>query len=194
MTGNLFLIPDWRLHTTRARCVFELEGGAGLVFEDPRALGRVDLVPTGHLKARLDRALGPEPLGAGFTPALFREMARASRQPAKLFLMDQRRLAGLGNIYAAEALHAARIDPRKPLARLRPSRLDALHAAIVRVLNDAVESAWNAYSGPGVWTEGETFDCQVYGREGLPCPACGKAIRRIPQGGRSTYFCANCQR
>jgi formamidopyrimidine-DNA glycosylase len=194
MTGNLFAIPDWRLHSVRARAIFEMEDGSGLVFEDPRALGRIDLLPTAPLLARLDRQLGPEPLSPEFTPALFRDAARASRQPAKLFLMDQRRLAGLGNIYAAEALFEARIDPRRPLRRLRPARLDALHWAIVRILKDAVESAWNAYSGPGIWAEGETFACQVYGREGQPCPACGKAIRRIPQGGRSTYFCANCQR
>jgi len=194
MSGNLFVISDWRLHTSRARVVFELHDGSGLVYEDARALGKVDLVPTKKFFEQLDSTLGPEPLEDTFTTELFVEMARRSRQPAKLFLMDQRRVAGLGNIYAAEALYAARIDPRKRIGRLRLPRLKALHAAIVRVLRDAVESAWNAYSVPAVWTEGETFECQVYGREGQPCRACGKPIRRIPQGGRSTYFCPNCQR
>lgn len=193
MTGNLFAIPDARLHTERARVVIALQGGTGIVFEDSRALGRMSLRETRELDDEL-ASLGPEPLGAEFSVEAFAAMARGSRQPAKLFLMDQRKVAGLGNIYVAEALFRARIDPRKAMGRLSPSRLAALHKQIVTVLQDAVESAWIAYGVPGRFSEGESFDCQVYGREGQPCTRCGNRIRRLPQGGRSTYFCASCQR
>lgn len=194
MTGNLFAIPDARLHTERARVVIALQGGAGIVFEDSRALGRMAVRETKELDAELAASLGPEPLSGEFTAESFAAMARDSRQPAKLFLMDQRKVAGLGNIYVAEALFRARIDPRKAMGRLSLARLAALHKEIVTVLQDAVESAWIAYGVPGRFSEGESFDCQVYGREGQPCTRCGKEIRRLPQGGRSTYFCAGCQR
>lgn len=194
MTGNLFAIPDARLHTVRARVVIALQGGTGIVFEDSRALGRMALRGTQELDDELAAALGPEPLSGEFTAEAFAAKARGSRQPAKLFLMDQRKVAGLGNIYVAEALFRARIDPRKAVGRLSRPRLAALHKEIVTVLQDAVESAWIAYGVPGRFSEGESFDCQVYGREGQPCTRCGKEIRRLPQGGRSTYFCAGCQR
>ena len=194
MTGNLFAIPDWRLHSTAARVMIRLKGGSGIVFEDSRALGRMDVQKTSELDAELDAGLGLEPLSEEFTSARFADAARGSRQPAKLFLMDQRRVAGLGNIYAAEVLFRARVDPRKPIGSLARKRLELLHSQIVAVLRDAVESAWIAYGVPGQFSEGEMFDCQVYDREGQPCFVCGKRIRRLPQGGRSTYFCASCQR
>jgi formamidopyrimidine-DNA glycosylase len=194
MTGNLFAIPDWRMHSERARVVLRLKGGEAIVFEDSRALGRMTVRATAELDAELARILGPEPLIQEFTAERFIKAARASRQPAKLFLMDQRRVAGLGNIYAAEILFRARIDPRQQIGRLTRKRLEVLHEHIVGVMRDAVESAWIAYGIPGQFSEGEMFDCQVYDREGQPCLVCGKPIRRFPQGGRSTYFCASCQR
>jgi formamidopyrimidine-DNA glycosylase len=193
MTGNLFAIPDARLHSATARAVFHLQGGAGIVYEDPRALGRIEVARTADLDASL-ADLGPEPLGAEFTPDAFVTLARQSQQPAKLFLMDQRRIAGLGNIYAAEALFRAGVDPRKPLARMVSSRLVRLHGEIVAILETAVESAVRAYGGPGEFAEAEDFPLAVYDREGEPCLRCGQGVRRIAQGGRSTYFCARCQR
>jgi formamidopyrimidine-DNA glycosylase len=142
---------------------------------------------------RLDGGLGPEPLSRGFTADAFARSAAGLRQPAKLFLMDQRRVAGLGNIYAAEALFTARIDPRRPIGSVRRARLERLHAAITGILRDAVRSACRAYSRPGGF-EGADFAPAVYGREGERCDVCGTAIRRITQGGRSTYFCPKCQR
>lgn len=194
MTGNLYAIPDWRMHVAGARVVVRLRGGEGIVFEDSRALGRMEMRPTVELDAELAAGLGPEPLSGEFTVQRFVEAAKGSRQPAKLFLMDQRRVAGLGNIYAAEILFRAGVDPRKEMRRLARKRVEVLHTQIVGVMRDAVESAWIAYGVPGQFSEGEMFDCQVYDREGLPCLACGKPIRRLPQGGRSTYFCASCQR
>jgi formamidopyrimidine-DNA glycosylase len=193
MTGNLFAIPDWRFHSADARVIFELSGKMGLVYHDPRALGRVEVVDTAAIDRLMDR-LGPEPLGAAFDADSFVCSARGAKQPAKLFLMDQRRIAGLGNIYAAEALFRAGIDPRKPLARLRRPKLERLHGEIVTILEDAIQSACRAYTGPGAFSEAEEFPLAVYGREGEPCNVCAGSIRRIAQGGRSTYFCPRCQR
>ncbi len=194
MSGNLFAIPDHRLRGHRARVVLCLRGGTGIVLEDPRALARMELVETAAIDARLRRQLGPEPLSPLFTPAWLGTEARSSRQPAKLFLMDQGRVAGLGNIYVAEALHRARVNPRRPVNRMSPARILSLHGAIVAILEDAVQSAISAYAGPGEFVEAETFPLAVYGREGEPCGACGRTIRRIVQGGRSTYYCPGCQK
>ena len=192
ISGNLRLIPDGRVHTDYARVVFRLSGGGALVLADPRALARVEVRPSPDIDAEMSK-LGPEPLSAAFTLERFLTDARASRQPAKLFLMDQRRVAGLGNIYAAEALFRAGIHPERPMRSLRRPRLAALYRAIVEVLRLAVQSAVEAYTGPGLVTEAEVFPVAVYGMEGEPCTGCRRKIRRIPQGGRSTYFCPGCQ-
>ena len=193
MTGNLYVSPDWRFRPSSASVWFALDDGRGLIFEDMRGLGSLTILTAAEARQTAD-ALGPEPLSAKFTAEAFIEAVGKLRQPAKLFLMDQRRVAGLGNIYAAEALFAARIDPRKSIGSLHPRRLRALHAAIVTVLRDAVRSAYKAYSRPGGFQEAEDFACAVYGREGERCGVCAGAIRRIAQGGRSTYFCPKCQR
>lgn len=194
MSGNLFAIPDHRLHGSGARVLLRLANGTGIVLEDPRALARMEPVETAAIDRELAAGLGPEPLSPAFTLEWFRQAARSSRQPAKLFLMDQARVAGLGNIYAAEALHRARLDPRKPMNRTSRAKVEALHREIVALLHDAVQSAIFAYGGPGKFAEAESFPIAVYGREGEPCDRCKRLIRRIAQGGRSTYFCPGCQR
>lgn len=193
MTGNLYVIPDVRLRVAAARAWFELDRGRALIFEDPRNLGRMRLYPHAELQNLYAQA-GMEPLSRSFTADWLAQAAKGSAKPAKLFLMEQNPLAGLGNIYAAEALFRSKIDPRKPIGRLRRPKIDALHGAIVEVLSEGVESAVLAYSKPGVFQEAESFPCAVYGREGEPCTRCGRRIKRIAQGGRSTYFCSGCQR
>lgn len=193
MTGNLYWIPDVRFRPVTARAWFELDGGRGLLYDDPRALGRIHLLRDEEVAEALD-GVGIEPLSAEFTAAEFRRLAAASRQPIKIFLLDQRHVAGIGNIYAAEALFRARINPRRPATQLRPHRLNRLHAAIVEILTEAVESAYNAYMAPGRFQEAEWFPLRVYGREGQACEVCGREIRRFEQGGRSTYHCPTCQR
>lgn len=193
MTGNLYAVPDVRFHPAGTRVGFEFPNRRGILFTDPRALGRLQV----HTSAEVEEILaqfGPEPLSPGFTGSSFLRIAKSSHQPTKLFLMDQTRIAGLGNIYAAEALFRARVNPTRIISGLSRPKLMALHGAIVQVLTDAVQSAWNAYSGPGQFAEGETFPCLVYDREGEACPVCGRAILRIPQGGRSTYYCPGCQK
>lgn len=193
MTGNLYVVPDIRFRPTAVRVWLELDGGRGVLFEDQRALGKVHLVGMSEIDKLLGD-IGLEPLSEEFTSDKFRLMANGSGQPAKLFLMDQRKVAGLGNIYAAEALFRAGVDPRKPVRTLSKQRLARLYDAIREVLEEAVESAEAAYAEPGRFAEGEWFPCAVYGREGEPCPRCAARVRRIVQGGRSTYFCGRCQR
>jgi formamidopyrimidine-DNA glycosylase len=193
MTGNLYAVPDHRFLPATARAWFELDDLRGLVFDDPRALGRMTFHRTEELNALL-ADLGPEPLGDGFSVEQFREIASRSRQPAKLFLLDQTKVAGLGNIYAAEVLHRAGIHPGRPMHRISRQRLTRMHSEIVAVLDIAVQSACRAYSGPGSYNSEENFPVAVYGREGQECPACRREVRRIPQGGRSTYYCPGCQR
>lgn len=193
MTGNLYAIPDHRFLSSSVRMALHLAGGRAIVFDDPRALGRVSLHSDRELPDLL-ASIGPEPLSPEFTPQSFVAAARRSRKPAKLYLMDQACIAGLGNIYAAEALYQARLDPRKPMSRISPARLRTLHHAIVEVLTAAVDSAARAYAEPGRFTEAESYPLAVYGRAGEPCFRCGASVRRLPQGGRSTYFCPRCQR
>jgi len=189
MTGNLYVIPDHRFLVNSVRAVWELADGRGIVFEDPRALGRIARIEAGEMPE-----LGWEPLDAEFTVDALAALAKGSRQPAKLFLLDQAKIAGLGNIYAAEALFRAGVDPRRAMGTLRRPGLAKLHAAVVTVMSGAVESVYELYSQPGHLIEAERQTLMVYGREGEPCRVCGKAVKRLAQGGRSTYYCGSCQK
>ena len=191
MTGNLYIIPDVRLHAAATRAIFELEGGRGIVFEDQRALGKIQLHKTGEIDALL-KDVGPE--AHEISEADFRALARQSKTPSKLFLMDQARVCGFGNIYAAEALFHAKIDPRRPLRGVSKPRLTGLLKTMVEMMDAAKESAYRAYAEPGYFAEAENFPLAVFGREGEPCHECARHIQRIAQGGRSTYFCPKCQK
>jgi formamidopyrimidine-DNA glycosylase len=172
---------------------FSLEDGREIVLEDPRGFGRV----TVHEERELSQLLaeyGPEPLSPEFTPETFVATAQSSRTPIKLFLLDQSRVAGLGNIWAAEALYAAGIHPARPANKLRPARLRALHTAIVTILRYAVQSALAVALQPADFPDAVLLPVGVYGREGEACTACRRTIRRMVQGGRSTYYCPGCQR
>lgn len=193
MTGNLVAIPDVRFRGPGARVWMELSDGRGLVYEDPRALGKVHLRRVAELDGLL-KDVGVEPLSDTFDATYFRNAARRSQKPAKIFLMDQKCVAGLGNIYAAEALWRAKIHPSRPMAKLKGIRVDGLHQTIREVMTEAMESASAAYAEAGGFSTEEWFVCNVYDREGLDCPRCGRKIKRIPQGGRSTYYCPGCQR
>jgi formamidopyrimidine-DNA glycosylase len=193
MTGNLTVIPDSRLRPVTARVWFELDDGRALILDDPRALGRVTLHNPREL-AKLFEDLGPEPLSAEFTVEHFIAKAKRSAKPIKLLLMEQRVVVGLGNIYAAEVLFQTKIHPARPARRIGVDRLVALHGAIVETLKLAINSAVISYDEPGGFSEGENFPVAVYGRESEACMRCGTAVRRMKQGGRSTYFCPGCQR
>jgi formamidopyrimidine-DNA glycosylase len=193
MTGNLRMTADAELRPAVCRAYLELDSGKAILYDDPRAIGRIRFLAAPEVDALL-ASIGPEPLSRAFTPQSFIDAAHGSRQPAKLFLMDQRHIAGLGNIYAAEALFEARVNPQKPIGKLSTGKLGALHAAIVAVLSDAVKSACTGYSNPRHLGEAEWYPVAVYGREGEPCCKCGRGIRRFSQGDRSTYYCPGCQK
>jgi formamidopyrimidine-DNA glycosylase len=165
---------------------------------DPRRFGFVDLVDTAELDAWPPfAAMGPEPLGPGLTAEHLRRAFAGRRQAVKLLLLDQRIVAGLGNIYVCEALFRARIDPRKAAGKVTRPALERLVPAIREVLGEAIEAGGSSlrdYARPdgqlGYFSK--RFD--VYGREGEPCRrGDGGTVRRLVQGGRSTWFCPRCQ-
>lgn len=165
---------------------------------DPRRFGFVDLTATDELERwPAFAALGPEPLGPDLTVEHLRQALRGRRQAIKLLLLDQRIVAGLGNIYVCEALFRAGIHPRKPGARVWRPALERLMPAIREVLEQAIGAGGSSlrdYARPDGELGYFASSFAVYGREGQPCPRCPDAIvRRIVQGGRSTWFCGNCQ-
>lgn len=193
MTGNLQVAEDHAERPKYARAWFQLDDGHELIYIDPRLLGRMWLYNPDELK-KFDRSFGIEPLTPEFTADWLKQKVSKSSKQAKLFLVDQANVVGLGNIWAAEVLFVAGIHPEVPINSLSAKRITTLHAAIVAILEAAVKSAYWAYTAPGETAESDGFDVAVYSREGKPCIRCGKNIQRIMQEGRSTYFCAKCQR
>jgi len=169
---------------THARASLDLDDGTRVTLVDSRALATLSWHPPGSHPLP---TLGVEPTDPTFGARVLADALRRRRGPIKTVLLDQRVVAGLGNIYAAEALWLARISPRALSNRLGAARVERLADAARQVLIEALEH-------PGRYANGETTDAMhVYGREGQPCHRCGAPIRRIVQGGRSTYFCPRCQ-
>jgi formamidopyrimidine-DNA glycosylase len=178
----------------------ETDDGWQIAFVDPRRFGSIDLVPTADEDShRLLAALGPEPLDPAFTPKHLRVALAGKRTPIKAALLDQRIVAGLGNIYVCEALYRARIAPTA-LAGTVPTR--RLVGQIKATLLEAIEAGGSSlrdYVQPGGELGYFQHAWQVYGREGAPCPACPgppgcAGIARIVQGARSTFYCPRLQR
>ena len=172
----------------------ELDKGV-LGFADRRHFGRVHAWESVEACPGL-RVLGIDALSRDFTSGRFAELLAASRRPLKDFLLDQSRVAGLGNIYSCESLWHARLDPRRRANTLKPQEARRLHKAIVSVLARALECCLHPapdFRDPEWWFQGLETILRVYGREGKPCRRCGEPIQRIAQGGRSTYYCQRCQ-
>jgi formamidopyrimidine-DNA glycosylase len=170
---------------------------------DPRRFGSLDLVPTAEEdRHRLVAGMGPEPLGAAFTPQALSAALAGRRTPIKAALLDQRVVAGLGNIYVCEALFRARISPRRLAASVAGARAARLVPMIKLTLQEAIEAGGSSlrdYKQPSGELGYFQHAWKVYGREGEPCTACPgppgcAGIRRIVQTGRSTFFCARLQR
>ena len=173
----------------------EMNGGT-LGFVDSRHFDRVQWASSLSEIPALQH-LGIDPLTPEFAVARFTQMLKASHRPLKLFLLDQNRIAGIGNIYSSEALWRARLDPRRRAHRLSTDEARRLHKAIVDVLHRAIECCSNPapnFRDSQWWFQGLESILRVYDREGNKCRACGEPVRRMEQGGRSTYFCARCQR
>ena len=195
---------DFRLpastNNRHAHVVFETDRGGRVTYFDARRFGYMDLIPTKTLAEHpWFKALGPEPLGAGFDAAHLQRAFAGKVQNVKATLLDQRIVAGLGNIYVCEALYRARISPLTPAGKLTRKRLQVLAEAVKTVLAEAIEAGGSTlrdYAG----ADGELgyfqHAFQVYGREGQPClaPGCRGVVKRIVQAGRSTFYCPSCQR
>jgi formamidopyrimidine-DNA glycosylase len=175
-----------------------LDDGTELRFRDPRRFGMLFVVRRSELDTHPRFAeLGPEPFAAEFDWQMLRQRARNSRRAIKNVLMDASVVVGVGNIYACESLHRARIHPTTPALRLSPARWQALHASVLEVLRDAVDAGGTTLQD---FRDADGRDgafqqrLRVYDRAGEDCRRCGRRIRRIVQGGRSTFYCPGCQR
>jgi len=171
--------------------------GTSLWYQDVRRFGLLRWVPTDGLDRVPELAgLGPDPFDAALDGARLRERALGIRAAVKTFLMDQRRIAGLGNIYASEILHRARVDPRRPAGSLDEAEWSRVASATRRVLEEAVSRMGTTFSSyRTIWDEPGEYGSllRVYDRAGQRCRRCGAVIRRIVQGQRSTYYCPVCQ-
>jgi formamidopyrimidine-DNA glycosylase len=194
MTGTLLLDPPGAPPYVR---VWLRVGEHVLAFSDPRRFGTGELALGGDARdAFFAERLGVEPLGDAFTTAHLHAMTRISRAPIKAFLLDQKRIAGVGNIYADEALFRARIHPLRPARRLTRGQVDALREAVVESLNAGIAAKGatiddfrDPYGVSGAFQD----QFLVHTREGEPCPRCGRPIRKLRAAGRGTYVCERCQ-
>jgi formamidopyrimidine-DNA glycosylase len=180
--------------------VLEMDSGARITFNDARRFGAMDLVATDAAETHwLLAGLGPEPLGNAFDEDYLVARLRGRNTPVKAALLDQRVVAGLGNIYVCETLHRAGISPRRKAGRIAEARVRALVPVIRQVLAEAVEAGGSSLRDYRQ-ADGELGYFQhafrVYDREGGPCvtPGCGGTVTRIVQSGRSSFFCPACQR
>ncbi|SFD18493.1 bifunctional DNA-formamidopyrimidine glycosylase/DNA-(apurinic or apyrimidinic site) lyase [Tropicimonas isoalkanivorans] len=180
--------------------VLDMDGGARITFNDARRFGAMDLVATASADAHpLLVALGPEPLGNVFDETYLVTALRGRKTPIKSALLDQKLVAGLGNIYVCEVLHRAGIAPTRRSDRIAAARVAALVPAIRTVLTEAIAAGGSSLRDHRQ-ANGDLgyfqHSFRVYGRAGQPClrPGCGGTIRRIVQAGRSTFYCPACQR
>ncbi len=198
MTGSLVVHPHPLAKEEARYAVLRvlLDDGGELVYRDVRRLGTLLLLDRRGWE-RYDRAIGPEPLDPGFTPERLSEALGRSRQAVKKVLMDQRHLAGVGNIYANEALFAAGIDPSKPARRLTPDEHRRLHREIRRILEAAIHSNGTTVRDYRTGTgDSGSFQLEllVYGREGEACRRCGTRLAGTHAiDARITVFCHRCQ-
>jgi formamidopyrimidine-DNA glycosylase len=198
MSGNLWVVPRasaWAPHT---HVVFELADGRDLRFIDPRRFGIVDLVHREREREHPSLAvLGPDPISERLDLDHLWTRAQGKTGPVKTFILDQRVLAGVGNIYASEALWLARIPPRLPAGKLGATRGRALSVAIEEVLRFAIDNGGTTLrdflGADGVPGDNGEY-LLVYGRDGEPCPRCATRIRKTVLQGRATYACPTCQR
>jgi formamidopyrimidine-DNA glycosylase len=211
MSGRLTLAPAAAEVEPHEHVSLSLASGRRLRFRDPRRFGLFFTLPTTEIATdRRFAHLGVEPLTAvgatgddltnddgTFSGALLWRCARGRRGPVKTFLMDAQVVVGVGNIYASEALFRAGVHPKRSVARIAAARWEALAEAVRATLAQAIAEGGTTLNdfADGDGNSGYfQVSLAVYGREGEPCPRCGEAIRRIVQTGRSTFYCARCQR
>ncbi|MGI8726398.1 MAG: bifunctional DNA-formamidopyrimidine glycosylase/DNA-(apurinic or apyrimidinic site) lyase [Solirubrobacterales bacterium] len=205
MTGNIVVserrLGGERLHESpprraHLRAVLQLSDARTIEFTDARRFGNGTILEAHELGPYLDKRLGVEPLGGELTPELIGRIAQGRTTPLKSFLLNQKGIAGIGNIYADEALHRARLHPLSPAGSMREPHWEELRDGIVAALELGIANGGSSIDDYRD-ARGERGSMQeeflVHTREGQACPRCSEAISRIVVGGRSTYFCGNCQ-
>jgi formamidopyrimidine-DNA glycosylase len=196
MSGRMRLDPTAAMKHDHV--VFETEVGRVVAFNDARRFGSLDLVETSALAAHpLIAGLGPEPLGPDFDADMLARALAGRAAPVKALLLDQRLVAGLGNIYVCEALFRSGIDPRRAGGRIGSKRVALLAAAIRAVLEEAIAAGGSSlrdHAAPDGTLGYFQAGFRVYGREGAACSACAAPIKRLVQSGRSSFYCGRCQR
>jgi len=197
MTGSLAHSRNGASANSHVRAVVRLDDGSDVAYRDVRRFGTWLVLRADELDSYLAARLGLEPLERGFSASKLAERLEGRRAPIKAALLDQRNLAGVGNIYADEALWRARIDPRRIAGELDVPEIRALHRGIRRSLEAGIArqgATLRDYRTPDGAAGGMQHEFKVYGRGGEPCPRCGAPIEKTRVGGRGTWFCPGCQR
>ena len=196
MSGRVTQYSTSQPQESHTHAVFSFAPNLHLHFIDPRRFGAILWVPKGSGHKLLD-SLGPDPLDSKTNGETLHKHAKTCKGPVKNFLMNARRLSGVGNIYACEALFEAGISPRRGAHRLSRKDWDYLLLCLRRILEKSIAAGgttlrdfFNANGKPGYFV----LDLTVYGKEGKPCKVCGSDIARIVQTGRSTFYCRSCQK
>jgi formamidopyrimidine-DNA glycosylase len=198
MTGSLRYAPAGTLgdDEPHRRAVVTLDNGSDVAYRDVRRFGTWLLLEPGELESYLAERVGEEPLGRGFGPKALAKRLSGRRAPVKAALLDQRTIAGMGNIYADEALWRARIHPRRPAGELTEPEVRALHRSVRRALEAGIArrgATLRDYAQPDGRRGSMQLEFRVYGREGEPCPRCGTPIAKTRAAGRGTWYCPSCQ-
>jgi formamidopyrimidine-DNA glycosylase len=199
MTGRFLLVLPTAKPTKHTHVVFHLSGRKDLFFEDVRKFGFIKLVRTGELDEKIinKEGYGPEPLAPGFNASRFAAcLMRFKNKRIKPTLMDQTCVAGVGNIYADEALWRSRIKPDRRAGSLKEREIKELYRGLIHSLKESIrergtsaDSYLDLYGRPGTYVE----RLKAYGREGEPCPRCRGKLIRVRLAGRSAHFCPRCQ-
>ncbi len=200
MSGRFLLLPAERENPKFTHAVFYFEDENRLIFSDQRHFGLMKIVETAELaEAREIKKLAPEPFSDDFNKKYFRATLKTSKKSLKEFLLDQTKVVGLGNIYAAEAMFLARVNPQIAADKLSVKKADVLFEKIREVLAESIECGSTLNVNPenidgSYYGGGYELGWRVYDREKNPCAECETPIERIKQAGRSSYFCPKCQK
>ncbi|MGI8470511.1 MAG: bifunctional DNA-formamidopyrimidine glycosylase/DNA-(apurinic or apyrimidinic site) lyase [Pyrinomonadaceae bacterium] len=199
MSGRFMLLPPERDLPKHTHACFYFEDETRLIFQDQRHFGLMKIVETEKLyEAKELKKLAPEPFGEDFTPTYFRKILKTSKKSLKEFLLDQTKVLGLGNIYTSEAMFLAKVNPQIPANKMATKKADVLFEKIREVLSKSIAHGSTLNVNPENIDDsyyGGNYESRwrVYDRENESCVNCQSSIKRIRQGGRSTYFCPKCQ-
>ena len=198
MTGSLHHAPAGALdEDPYRRAVVTLDNGSDVGYRDVRRFGTWLLLEPGELEPYLAVKVGPEPLERRFTTRFLAARLKNRKAPVKAALLDQRTVAGLGNIYVDEGLWFARLHPHRPAGELGDDEIRAVHRGVRRALARGIArqgATLRDYRTPDGGSGSMQHEFNVYGREGEPCPRCGTPIEKTRAGGRGTWYCPACQR